>query len=44
MLLKLQCTLEIEDEAKPALVAEMLCLLVGKRGARHCMGRSNHGK
>jgi acyl dehydratase len=31
MLLKLQCTLEIEDEAKPALVAEMLCMLIGKR-------------
>jgi len=33
MLLKLRCTLEIEDEAKPALVSEMLCLLAGKRGA-----------
>jgi hypothetical protein len=31
MLLKLQCTLEIESEAKPALVAEMLCMLIGKR-------------
>jgi acyl dehydratase len=31
MLLKLQCTLEIEGEAKPALVAEMLCMLIGKR-------------
>ncbi len=30
MLLKLQCTLEIEGERKPALVAEMLCLLVGR--------------
>ena len=30
MLLKLQCTLEIEDERKPALVAEVLCMLVGK--------------
>lgn len=29
-LLKLQCTLEIEGEAKPALVAEMLCMLIGK--------------
>jgi acyl dehydratase len=29
-LLKLQCTLEIEDEGKPALVAEVLCMLVGK--------------
>jgi acyl dehydratase len=31
MLLKLQGTLEIEGEAKPALVAEVLCMLVGKR-------------
>jgi acyl dehydratase len=31
MLLKLQCTLEIEGEAKPALVAETLCMLIGKR-------------
>jgi hypothetical protein len=30
MLLKLHCTLEIEGEAKPALVAEMLCMLIGK--------------
>src|SRR5215470_20158774 len=30
-LLKLQCTLEIEGEAKPALVAEMLCMLISKR-------------
>src|SRR4029077_17103381 len=29
MLLRLDCTLEIEGEAKPALVAELLCLLVG---------------
>jgi acyl dehydratase len=29
MLLKLQCTLEIEGDAKPALVAEMLCMLIG---------------
>jgi acyl dehydratase len=29
-LLKLQCTLEIEGEAKPALVAEMLCMLMGR--------------
>lgn len=28
ILLKTQCTLDIEGEAKPALVAEMLCLLV----------------
>jgi acyl dehydratase len=33
MLLKLNCTLEIEGEAKPALVAEMLCMLIGKRDA-----------
>jgi acyl dehydratase len=33
MLLKLQCTLEIEGEAKPALVAETLCMLIGKRDA-----------
>jgi acyl dehydratase len=31
MLLKLQCTLEIEGEAKPALVAGILCMLIGKR-------------
>ena len=30
MLLKLQCTLDIEGEAKPALVAEVLCMLIGK--------------
>ena len=29
-LLKLQCTLEIEGEGKPALIAEVLCMLVGK--------------
>ena len=28
MLLKLQCTLEIENEAKPALVSELLCMLI----------------
>ena len=33
MLLKVQSTLEIEGETKPALVAEMLCMLIGKRGA-----------
>jgi acyl dehydratase len=33
VLLKLNCTLEIEDDAKPALVAELLCLLIGKRDA-----------
>jgi acyl dehydratase len=30
MLLKLHCTLEIEGEARPALVAEVLCMLLGK--------------
>ena len=29
-LLRLDCTLEIEGEAKPALVAELLCLLISK--------------
>jgi acyl dehydratase len=33
MLLRLDCTLEIEGEAKPALVAQMLCMLIGKRAA-----------
>ena len=33
MLLKLQCTLEIEGEAKPALVAEVLCMLIGRPNA-----------
>jgi acyl dehydratase len=31
LLLKLQSTLEIEGEAKPALVAEVLCMLIGKQ-------------
>jgi acyl dehydratase len=31
LLVKAHCTLEIEGEAKPALVAEMLCMLIGKR-------------
>ncbi len=31
MLLKLQCTLEIEGDARPALVAELLCMLIGRR-------------
>ena len=30
VLLKLQCTLEIEGEANPALIAEILCMLIGK--------------
>jgi acyl dehydratase len=29
ILLKAQCTLDIEGEAKPALVADVLCMLVG---------------
>ena len=33
VLLKLRCTLEIKGERKPALVAELLCLLIGKRNA-----------
>jgi acyl dehydratase len=32
-LLRVDCTLEVEGEAKPALVAELLCLLIGKRDA-----------
>ena len=32
-MLKLQCTLEIEGEAKPALVAEVLCMLLGNPDA-----------
>jgi acyl dehydratase len=31
LLLKLQSTLEIEGEAKPALIAEVLCMLIGKQ-------------
>jgi acyl dehydratase len=31
LLLKLDCKLEIEGEAKPALVAEMLCMLIAHR-------------
>jgi acyl dehydratase len=33
VLLKLKSTLEIENEAKPALVAQLLCMLIGKRDA-----------
>src|SRR5262245_29506296 len=33
MLLRLACTLKIKGEAKPALVAETLCMLIGKREA-----------
>ena len=31
VLLKLDCKLEIEGEAKPAVIAEVLCMLIGKR-------------
>jgi acyl dehydratase len=31
LLLKLQSTLEIEDESRPALIAEVLCMLIGKQ-------------
>jgi acyl dehydratase len=33
MLLKLESVLEIEGEAKPALVAEILCMLIARRDA-----------
>ncbi len=33
MLLRLKCALEIENETKPALVAELLCMLIGKSSA-----------
>jgi len=33
MLLKLNATLEIDGEPKPALVAEVLCMLMGRRDA-----------
>ena len=33
LLLKLQSTVEIEGEAKPAVVADLLCMLIGKGGA-----------
>lgn len=33
MLLRLQCTLEIENEVKPALAAELLCMLIARRDA-----------
>ena len=38
LLIKLNCTLEIEGEAKPALVAEVLCMLVGKDPRRSSNG------
>ena len=31
VLVKLRCTLEIEDQPKPALVAEMLVMLIGRQ-------------
>jgi acyl dehydratase len=31
VLLKLDCKLESEGEAKPAVIAEVLCMLIGKR-------------
>ena len=34
LLLKLQSTVEIEGEAKPAVVADLLCMLIGK-GMQH---------
>lgn len=33
MLVKVECKLEIEGEEKPALIAETLCMLIGKRDA-----------
>ena len=36
MLLRLDCTLEIEGETKPALVAVLLCLLLGKSDPAQC--------
>jgi acyl dehydratase len=41
VLLKLSCTLEIEGEAKPALVAELLCLLIGKPDTA-CVRQTSH--
>ena len=34
-LLKLECKLEIEGEAKPAVIAEVLCMLIGRPTASH---------
>jgi acyl dehydratase len=33
MLLKLDCMLEIDNEPKPALISELLCMLIGGRNA-----------
>jgi len=41
VLLKLSCTLEIEGETKPALVAELLCLLIGKHNGA-CERQTSH--
>jgi len=31
LLVKLDCRLEIEGEIKPAVIAEVLCMLIGNR-------------
>jgi acyl dehydratase len=33
MLFKLDCMLEIDNEPRPALVSELLCMLIGGRNA-----------
>ena len=38
LLLKLQSTVEIEGEAKPALAADLLCMLIGKGEASAASG------
>ena len=35
LLLKLECKLEIEGEPKPAVIAEVLCMLIGRGSASH---------
>ena len=35
LLVKLDCRLEIEGEAKPAVIAEALCMLIGNRNPSH---------
>jgi acyl dehydratase len=44
LLLKLDCTMEIEGEAKPALVAELLCLLIGNGAKSHAAEGASHDK
>jgi acyl dehydratase len=44
VLLRLDCTLEIEGEAKPALIAELLCLLIGKPDCAAGASVSCHGQ